>query len=98
MLQNPSNPTCIDLFLTNAPRSFQSTCVVETGLFYFHLITMTVMSISFKKIQPNIISYGSYKILYNDSFRETLINKLSIEDLFNNNNGFQRFCDINLET
>ena len=55
MLQNPSNPTCIDLFLTNAPRSFQSTCVVETGLSCFHLITMTVMPISFKKIQPNII-------------------------------------------
>ena len=98
MLQNPSNPTYIDLFLTNAPRSFQSTCVVETGLFYFHLITMTVMPISFKKIQPNIISYRSYKILSNDSFRETLINKLSIKNLFNNNNGFQRFCDINLET
>ena len=98
MLQNPSNPTCIDLFLTNAPRSFQSTCVVETGLFCFHLITMTVMPISFKKIQPNIITYRSYKILSNGSFRKTLINKLSIENLVNNDNGFQKFCDINLET
>ena len=34
--KNPSNPVCIDLVLTNVPRSFQSTCVVETGLFDFH--------------------------------------------------------------
>ena len=41
--KNPDNPTCIDLLLTNAPRSFQSTCVLETWLSYFHLMTLTVM-------------------------------------------------------
>ena len=30
--KKPTNLTCIDLFLTNAPRSFQSTSAVETGL------------------------------------------------------------------
>ena len=30
--KNPSNPTCINLILTNAPQKFQSTCVLETGL------------------------------------------------------------------
>ena len=30
--KNPDNPTCIDLLLTNAYRSFQSTCVLEKGL------------------------------------------------------------------
>ena len=39
MIQNPSNPVCIDLILTNVPRSFQSTYVVETGLSDFHLVT-----------------------------------------------------------
>ena len=28
--KNPSRPTCIDLILTNVPRSFQGTCVIET--------------------------------------------------------------------
>ena len=28
--KSPSNPTCIDLVLTNAPQKFQSTCVLET--------------------------------------------------------------------
>ena len=26
--KNPSNTTCIDLILTNVPRSFQITCVI----------------------------------------------------------------------
>ena len=30
--KSPSNPTCIDLVLTNAPQKFQSTCVLETWL------------------------------------------------------------------
>ena len=28
--ENPENPNCIDLMLTNKPRCFQSTCVIET--------------------------------------------------------------------
>ena len=30
--KNPSRSTCIDLILTNVPRSFQSTCDIETGM------------------------------------------------------------------
>ena len=68
---NPTNPTCIDLILTNAPRSFHSTYVVEIGPSDFHLMTMTVMRNSFKKYQPSIISYRSYKNFSNAAFRET---------------------------
>ena len=31
--KSPKKPTCIDLILTNVPRMYQSTCVLETGLF-----------------------------------------------------------------
>ena len=48
--KNPSQPKCIDLILTNEPRSFQTTCVIETGLSDFHLMTLTDMRKSFKKI------------------------------------------------
>ena len=74
--KNSSNPACIDLILTNVPRSFQSTCVVETGLSDFHLITLTVMRKSFKKYQPKTISYRSYKNFSNEKYREMLINNL----------------------
>ena len=47
--KNPSHLKYIDLILTNVPRSVQTTCVIETGLSDFHLITLTVMRKSFKK-------------------------------------------------
>ena len=84
--KNPSNPVCIDLILTNVPRSFQSTCVVETGLSDFHLMTLTVMRKSFKKYQPKIINYRSYKNFSNEKYRETLINDLTKENFMNDNN------------
>ena len=40
--KNTYRSTCIDLILTNVPRSFQSICVIETGLSNFHFMTMTV--------------------------------------------------------
>ena len=92
--KNPSNLVCIDLILTNVLRTFQSTCVVETGLSDFHLMTLTVMGKSFRKYQPKIINYRSYKNFSKHKFRETLINNLSKENVINNGDGFQIFCHI----
>ena len=52
MLKNPNNPTCIDFILSNTPRSFKSTCVIETGVSDFDLTTLTVMKKNFRKFQP----------------------------------------------
>ena len=38
--KNPEKPSCIDLILTNRPKSFQSTCVIETGLSDFYRMTV----------------------------------------------------------
>ena len=46
--KNPENPSCIDLFLTNSPNSFQNSGVVETGLSDFHRMIVTVMKTSFQ--------------------------------------------------
>ena len=75
--KNPSNPAWIDLILTNVPHSFQSTCVVDTGLSDVHLMTLTVMRKSFNKYQPKGINYRPYKNFFNEKYRETLINNLS---------------------
>ena len=37
--KNPDNPSCINLILTNSPRSFQDSSVFETGLSDFHKLT-----------------------------------------------------------
>ena len=41
--KNPINPTCIDLIITNLPKSFQKYEVIETVLFDFHSTSLTVM-------------------------------------------------------
>ena len=73
------NFTCsvLEYFVSNVPRSFQSTCVLGTGLSDFRLIIMTDMRKCFEKFQPNIISSRSYKNFSNDADRETLVSKLS---------------------
>ena len=45
--KNPSHPKWSDLILTNVFRSYQTTCVMETGLSDIHLMTLTVMRKSF---------------------------------------------------
>ena len=52
----------------------------------------------FEKFQLRMINYRSYKHFSNETYRESLINKLSQENFVNNDDGFQRFYDISLET
>ena len=93
--KSPTNPTCIDLILTNRPQSFQSNCVLDTGLSDFHLMTLTVMKNVFKKLKPRIINYRSYKHFSNEAFRKSLLNKLSNKVFVTNYDGLLRFCCIN---
>ena len=71
--KNPEKPSCIDLILTNCPRSFQNSCTIETGLSDFHKPVVTAMKTTYKKSQPKITSYRSYKYFNSESFREELI-------------------------
>ena len=60
--KNPDNPSCIDLILTNSPRSFQDSCVFETGLSDFHKKpTTTVLKQYFPKPKPKIVNYRDYR-------------------------------------
>ena len=70
--KNPDNPSCIDLILTNCSRSFQNSDVKKTGLSDFHKLVVTVMKTIFKKSNPKIITYRSYKSFSNDRFKEAL--------------------------
>ena len=47
--QNALNPSCLDLFITNSPLTFQNTISISNGLFDFHKMVITVMKMSFKK-------------------------------------------------
>ena len=69
--------SCIDLFLTNSPLSFQNTTTVTTGLSDFHKMAVTVMKTTFPKAQPKIIYYRDYKNFDLYNFRTDLREQLS---------------------
>ena len=96
--KNPENPSCIDLILTNNPKYFQSSCVVETGLSDFYKMTVTVMETTFKKFQPRIIHYRDYKHLQNDRYKDELTPKLSNIDSENKNTRLNEFLNICMDT
>ena len=67
--KNPGNPSCIDLFLTNRPRTFECTTTIETGISDFHKLVVTVLKTFYKKQGAKIIHYRNYKNFENDNFR-----------------------------
>ena len=56
----PESPSCIDLILTNSLYSFQSFCVIETGLSDFHKMIVSVMRTTFQKLKPRIFQCRDY--------------------------------------
>ena len=87
--KNPDKPSCIDLILTNCPRSFKNSCAIETGLSDFHKLAVSVMKTSYKKSEPKIITYRSYKSFCNNNFREELRQVISKRG--NCDTNFKRF-------
>ena len=90
--KNPNNPSCIDLILTNSPRSFQSSCAIETGLSDFHKMIVTVMKESFQKLKPRVISYRNYNSFSNQCYREDLLKELSNENF--ESDTIEKFLEI----
>ena len=66
------NPSIIGLILTNNPRSFLNSCVIETNLLDFHRIVVTVTKTSFERLKPRVLNYRDYKSFENKLFREEL--------------------------
>ena len=69
--KNSENPSCIDLILTNKSRSFQSTCVAETGLSDFRM-TISVLKTHFCKLPPEVVTNRDFKKFGNEKFTDSL--------------------------
>ena len=93
--KNPENPSCIDLILTNSPRSFQNSNAFETGLSDFHKLTTTVLKQYFPKLKPKILNYRDYREFRNDEFRAQLDSEILKHDI--NNMEDQHFLNIFIE-
>ena len=76
--KNPSNPSCIDLFLTKNANCFQKSSVFETGLSDFYKLIFTVIKSHVPKQQAKIIKYRNYKGFNETKFRSELTNILDL--------------------
>ena len=70
--KNPSNPSYIHLKITNRPKSFQNSMVIETGLSDIHKMCITVMKMYYSKQKPTIIHYHKFKDFNSYSFIKDL--------------------------
>ena len=53
--KNLDNLGCIDLIITNRPKRFQNSMVIETGLSDFHKMCITLMKMYHSKEKPSIM-------------------------------------------
>ena len=53
--------SCIDLILTNKPKSFQNSGVMETGVSDHHAFIFPFLKTTFTKMPPNKLQYRNYK-------------------------------------
>ena len=58
--------------ITNRPKSFQDSMVIETGLSDFHKMCITVMKMYYSKQKPTIIHYRKFKDFNYDFFIKDL--------------------------
>ena len=89
--KNPDKPTCIDLILTHFPRIFQSTCVTETRLSDFHLMTKTVTRKIFKKISPRVIGLRVTGLIETFVMKHLESNNFSNEVFVKNDDGLENW-------
>ena len=71
--KNPSKGTCIDLILTNFPKSFWRTQTIECGLSDFYKLTLAVLKKHFPRLKPNIVNYRDYDGFVSDFSRFELL-------------------------
>ena len=66
--KNHDKPSCIDLILTNFPKSFLFSQTLKTGLSDFRKLTLTTLKIRHKKLKLLVVTYRDYKNFSSESF------------------------------
>ena len=72
-----SNPSCIDLVITNSFSSFQNTKAISTGLSDFYKMVITVLKQTFQRSSPKELVYRDYRNLDWVTFKRELEEKLN---------------------
>ena len=86
-----SNPSCIDLAITNSSSSFQNSEAISTGLSDFHRIVITVLKQTFQKSSPKKFVYRDYKNFDRLTFKRELEEKRNLQiNVFRDVNRYQQ--------
>ena len=88
------NLSCIYLVLTNKQEIFLKAKTVETGLFDFYKMVVSVFKTNFEKLKPDIVTCRDYKRFNNLKFKENLIIYFSTEK----NISYDAFVNLLLHT
>ena len=75
--KNPTNPSCIDLFLANRKGYFKNTIVTETSISDFHKMIITIMKSKMPRCKPKVISYRDYRNFNENGFVYDVITSLN---------------------
>ena len=87
-----SNPSCIDLVITNSSSIFQNTKAISTGLSGFHTMVLSVLKHTFHRSTFKELVYRDYKNV------DRVIFKRELEDKLNQQiNEYKHFEQIFLE-
>ena len=92
--KNVSNPSCIDVFLTNSALSFRHTLTISCGLSDFHKVVMTVLKTTFSKSKPRETVYRNYKYFNSQNFTDELKLVFSKDNLDSCSKLNQTFLDV----
>ena len=80
--KSTNNPSCIDLFVTNSPRSFRNTITFANGLSDFHKMILTVLKSTFPKVRPKQIVYRKFKNFDLNNFKNEIRTKMKLIDKY----------------
>ena len=90
--KSTSNPSSIDVMLTNRENAFKNSMTIETGLSDHHKLIISVLTTYLKKKEPIKINYRSFKNFDETAFRNDLLHNLQNCD--KNDMLYDEFKDI----
>ena len=73
--------SCLDIILTNKPKSHMHTTSLELGISDVHKMSLTILKSQISRLKPQKISYRSYKYFNQEIFIKDLDKNL-ISDFF----------------
>ena len=80
--KSTNNRSCIDLFVTNSPRSFQHTITSASALSDFHKMILTILKSTFPKAKPKQIVYRKFKNFDLKNFKNEIRTKMQSIDKY----------------